>query len=154
VSFVPDNFAKQFKAIGAAPGGAAVLRGEPATASFRLIARPVEAEFGTSVTAKAHFVLADGQRELRRGRDPGRAIHRGIGFSTGKSRRPAIAARRRMLAFASSTTLPKRAGRRKSPDVPAPVLHLRAICAGDFPEAFGLLVPILTSRHADALDEE
>ena len=136
--------------MGAAPDGVAVVHEERTAASFRLTAQAVGAEFETSATAKAHFVLPDAcQRELRHGRDPDRAIQRRRAFDMQEPTAPdrgATAAGR--IRFAS-TILPKRACRRKSLDALPSVLRLRKISAGDFQEPLGRLVPTLTSRGAD-----
>ena len=87
------------------------------------------------------LVLPDGQRVVRHGRDPVRAIQTGIGpveVQKPKARdRGATAAAR--IRF-TSNILPKWARRTKSLDALLPVLYLRGISAGDFQEALAALL--------------
>src|SRR5271169_99915 len=102
----------------------------------RLISQAVEVEFETFLTSHAELVLADGrQRVVRHGHEPVRAIQTGIGpveVQKPKARdRGATPGAR--IRFASNI-LPKWARRAKSLDALLPVLYLRGISAGDFPE--------------------
>src|SRR5271155_1848424 len=112
------------------------------TGARRLIAQAVEAEFETFLASTAEFVLPDGRRRVvRHGHDPVRAIQTGIGpieVQKPKARDRGATSQSR-IRF-TSNILPKWARRTKSLDALLPILYLRGVSAGDFPEALTALL--------------
>lgn len=109
----------------------------------RMLAAALKAEADAFVAQFADLALPDGrQRVVRHGHGPTRTIQTGIGpiaVQRAKVRDRADVPSAEKIRFAS-TILPRWARRSKSLDALLPVLYLRGISTGDFPEALAALL--------------
>ncbi|WP_373319872.1 transposase, partial [Kozakia baliensis] len=110
----------------------------------RMLALALRSEVDEFLALYSEERLEDGRsRVVRHGHGPDRAIQTGIGpievaRPKVRDRAPAGAGRER-IRF-SSAILPKWARRTRSLDAPLPVLYLRGVSMGDFPEALTALL--------------
>ena len=113
----------------------------------RMLAAALRAEADAFVAQYAEETLPDGrQRVVRHGYGPERSIQTGIGALD--VQRPKVRDRatdvpaKKKIRF-TSRILPKWARRSRSLDALLPVLYLRGISTGDFPEALSAIPPRL-----------